>query len=105
MVHVIQPALSAIVGFALAIYGFFHVATHIPPREVFHMFWSALPSVATVFVFLLGVIAIGIGLTLVTHGIQSVRRRMRTVNQMFRGSRMEQMDPDEDEYGSAYGYR
>jgi hypothetical protein len=105
MVHVIQPALSALVGFALAIYGFFHVATHIPPREVFHMFWSALPSVATVFVFLLGVIAIGIGLTLVTHGIQGVRKRTRTVNRMFDDPRMHRMDPEDDEYGSAYGYR
>jgi len=105
MVHVIQPALSALIGFALAIYGFFHVATHIPPREVFHIFWSALPSVATVLVFLLGVFAIGIGLTLVTQGIQGVRRRARTVNRMFRSSRMDQMDPEEGEYEGGYGYR
>ncbi len=76
--------MSALIDFALAIYGLFHTANHIPASATFQALWSALPSVGSVLVFLLGVIAVVIGLWLITHGIQNVCRRIRTVNRIFR---------------------
>jgi hypothetical protein len=106
MIHVIQPALSALIGLALAIYGLVHTAGHVPASDVFGVFWAALPSVVTVFVFLLGVVAIGLGLVLMTHGVQGVRRRARTVNRVFNDPRMhQQIDPDDGDYEAGYGYR
>lgn len=90
MVHVIQPALSALVGFALAAYGLFHTATHVPDQQVFSMFWSALPSVASVFIFLLGLAAIVLGVTLIARGVQNVRHRPRTVNRVLSHPRTQQ---------------
>ena len=117
MTHVIQPALSVFVGFALAIYGLVHTARHVPARDVFAMFWSALPSVAAVLLFVLGMAAVAIGITLLVRGIQGVRRRIRTVDRIFRDPRVQAYDPDDPESdptdhpgnpgnpGSPYGYR
>ena len=109
MTHMIQPALSAFVGFALAIYGLVHTARHVPAREVFAMFWSALPSVASVLLFVLGMAAVAIGIALLAHGVQGVRRRIRTVDRIFRDPRVQSYDADDPDHdpapGSPYGYR
>ena len=104
MTHVIQPALSALVGLALAVYGLVHTASHVPAAEVFTVFWSALPSVATVLIFLLGVAAIALGVTLLTRGILGVRRRARTVNRVFRDPRIQQMEAEDGDFEPNYGY-
>jgi len=105
MTHVIQPAISALVGLALAVYGLVHTATNVPAAEVFAAFWSALPSVATVLVFLLGVAAIALGVTLIARGVLGVRRRARTVSRVLRDPRAPQMENEETDFEPTYTYR
>ena len=97
MIQFIQPGVSVFIGFALTAYGMLHTATHVPGRQSMQSFWSALPSLISVLVFVLGITVAATGLGLLASGVLGVRRRWHQVRQIFGGR--SQIDDDEDGYG------
>ena len=97
-----QPVLSVVLGLALSVYGVIHAAKHLPGLHQLHAFWTAMPSMAAVLVFLLGVIAVVTGMVLLSTGVQGLRRRVAQVSRLY-GEREEPFD--EEGYGRPAYYR
>ncbi len=98
MIQFVYPIVNLLVGLALAVYGLIHAATHVPAADQLHMFYSALPSLGSVLIFLLGVIAVGGGLSLLASGVQGIKKRKRQISRIYRTS-PEPYEEDEDERG------
>ena len=98
MTQFIYPIVNLLVGLALAIYGLIHAATHVPAADQLHMFYAAIPSLGAVLIFLLGVIAVGGGLSLLASGVQGIKKRKRQISRIYRTS-PEPYEEDEDERG------
>ena len=98
MTQFIYPIVNLLVGLALSIYGLIHAATHVPAAGELHVFYSALPSLGSVLIFLLGVIAVGGGLSLLASGVQGLKKRKRQISRIYRTS-PEPYEEDEDREG------
>jgi len=100
MTQFAYPILNLFVGLALAVYGLIHAATHVPAGTQLHMFYSAIPSLLAVLVFLLGVIAVCGGLSLLANGMQGLKKRKRQISRIYgRTAREPYEDDDDDERG------
>ena len=99
MFQFIYPIVNLLVGFALAVYGLIHAATHIPAGSQMQMFYAAIPSFGAVLIFLVGVLAVAGGLGLFTNGVQGLKKRKRQLSRIYRTS-PEPFEEDEEE-----GYR
>ena len=95
MTRFAQPLLSLLVGLALASYGTVHAATHVPANTQLHTFYAAMPSLLAVVVFLLGVIAICGGLSLLASGVQGLKQRRRELGRIY-GRQHEPFEDEED---------
>ena len=103
MIQFAYPILNLFVGIALAIYGLIHAATHVPASTQMQVFYAAMPSLLAVFIFLLGVIAVCGGLSLLANGVQGLKKRKRQISRIYgRQVREPYDDDDEDERGSYY---
>jgi uncharacterized BrkB/YihY/UPF0761 family membrane protein len=98
MTQFIYPIVNLMVGLALSIYGLIHSATHVPGADQLHIFYTAIPSLGSVLIFLLGVIAVGGGLSLLATGVQGLKKRKRQINRIYRTS-PEPYEDEEDERG------
>ena len=98
MIHFVYPIVNLLVGLALAVYGLIHAATHVPAADQLHMFYSAIPSLGAVLIFLLGVIAVGGGMSLLANGVHGLKKRKRQLSRIYRTS-PEPFEEDEDERG------
>ena len=98
MTQFVYPIVNLLVGLALAIYGLIHSATHVPGADQLHMFYSAIPSVGSVMIFMLGVLAVGGGLSLLATGVQGLKKRKRQISRIYRTS-PEPYEDDEDREG------
>ena len=102
MTRFFQPILSVVLGVALSVYGVVHATKHLPGVHHLHVFWTAMPSMAAVLIFLLGVIAVVTGLVLLSTGAQGLRRRVAQVSRIY----SEPEEPfDEEGYGRPAYYR
>ena len=101
MTRFFQPVLSVTLGLALSVYGVIHAARHLPGAHQLHAFWSALPSMAAVLVFLLGVAAVATGLVLLSTGVHGLKRRITQVKRIY-GDRDEPFDEEEGYRRPAY---
>jgi len=99
MTQFAYPILNLLVGLALSVYGLIHSATHVPAASQLNVFWSAMPSLFAVLIFVLGVFAVIGGLTLLTNGIQGLKKRKRQLSRIYAPS-PEPFEEDEEE-----GYR
>jgi len=98
MIQFAYPIVNLLVGLSLSVYGLIHAATHVPAANQLHMFYSALPSLGSVLIFLLGVVAVGGGLSLLASGVQGLKKRKRQLTRIYRTS-PEPYEDDEDERG------
>lgn len=98
MTQFIYPIVNLLVGLALSIYGLIHSATHVPAADQLRMFYSAIPSVGSVMIFMLGVLAVGGGLSFLATGVQGLKKRKRQISRIYRTS-PEPYDGEEDERG------
>ena len=103
MFRLIQPGVVVLIGIALVAYGCVHIVNQFPPPTVFQSVWQSLPDVLEIGVFLLGLIAVGIGIASMVMGVRGVRRRLREVRQVFGGHR--RLDPEEEDYYGEPAYR
>ncbi len=102
MLQLVQPILSTVIGLMLAIYGLVHSFTYYPGGGVFAQLWASLPSIGSMLVFLIGVLALVAGLVLLYLGLNRARRRWK-----FMGKAMNHPSADMDEdqqYGPGYQY-
>jgi hypothetical protein len=98
MIQFAYPIVNLLVGLSLSVYGLIHAATHVPAAGQLSMFYSALPSLGAVLIFLLGVVAVGGGLSLLASGVQGLKKRKRQISRIYRTS-PEPYEDDEDERG------
>ena len=96
MLRFIQPGVVTLIGVALVVYGCVHIANQFPQTEVFYAAWQSLPHVWTILIFLLGLVAVIVGIALAVTGVRGVSRRLTEISQVFGGHR--RMDPEEDYY-------
>ena len=99
MTQFAYPILNLLVGLALSVYGLIHSATHVPASNQLHVFWSAMPSLAAVLIFLLGVIAVCGGLSLLANGMQGLKKRKRQISRIYGRTVSEPYDEDDEERG------
>jgi hypothetical protein len=99
MIQFAQPLFSLFVGLALSVYGLIHSATHVPAAGQLHMFYSALPSFGSVLIFLLGVIAVCGGLSLLANGVQGLKKRKQQLSQIYGRTAREPYGDEDDERG------
>jgi len=97
MTQFAYPFLNLFVGLALSVYGLIHAATHVPASNQLHVFWSAMPSLAAVLIFLLGVVAICAGLSLLANGVQGLKKRKRQLSHIYGRTAREPYDDEDDE--------
>ena len=102
MLQLIQPLISALIGFLLAVFGLVHTVRSYPGGRVFARLWQALPSVGAVCLFLVGVLAVVAGLTLLYYGVRRTRRRWRFLHRVM-DRPMQKIDDDQWEPGYQYG--
>lgn len=98
MTHFVYPVVNLLVGLTLSIYGLIHSATHLPEGAQMQMFYAAIPSFGAVLVFLLGVLAVAGGLSLLASGVQGLKKRKRQLSRIYRTS-PEPYEEDEDREG------
>lgn len=98
MFQFLYPIVNLLVGLALSVYGLIHAATHVPAGTQMQMFYAAIPSFGAVLVFLLGVVAVGGGLSLLATGVQGLKKRKRQISRIYRTS-PEPYAEDDDERG------
>ena len=96
MLRFIQPGVVFLIGIALVAYGCVHIVNQFPATEVFYSVWQRLPDVLTIGVFLLGLVAVAVGIVSIVSGVRGVRRRLREIRQVFGGHR--EIEPHEDYY-------
>ena len=102
MIQFAYPLINLIVGLALAVYGLIHAATHVPASTQLQMFYAAVPSLLAVLVFLLGVVAVCGGLSLLASGVQGLKKRKRVIGRIYGPAREPYADEDDDERGNYY---
>lgn len=100
MTQFAQPLLSLLVGIALAAYGAVHAATHVPASSQLHVFWSAMPSFGSVLLFLVGVLAVAGGISLLVCGLNGLKRRRDQIGRIY--GRQQEPFEDEEEGRAAY---
>ena len=99
MIAFLQPLFLAVLGIALFFYGVFHSVTGLPPAITFGVVLDAMPSVLTVLLFSLGVLAMFIGVYLLVAGVRGVRRRLREIRQAYGKRQPERYEDEDDRYG------
>jgi fumarate reductase subunit D len=98
MTQFVYPIVNLLVGLALSVYGLIHAATHVPAGTQMQIFYSAIPSLGAVLVFLLGVLAVAGGMSLLASGVQGLKKRKRQINRIYRTSPEPYDDDDRDDY-------
>jgi hypothetical protein len=96
MIQFAYPLINLIVGLALAVYGLIHAATHVPATTQMQMFYAAVPSLLAVLIFLLGVVAVCGGLSLLASGVQGLKKRKRVIGRIYGPARDPYADDDDD---------
>ena len=81
MLHLLQPIASVLIGVAMAAYGLIHAVTRFPESTAFASLLANLPAVTAVVVFLVGVVAVFVGVYLVVTGTRRFRVRWLHFNQ------------------------
>lgn len=105
MLNVFAPILNTILGLLLALFGLIHTLATYPGTAAFSALWASLPTLGSVGFFVLGIIAVIIGLVLLYRGIDRSRRRWRQVRSAVDRSPEPREIEDEDEWEQRYAYR
>lgn len=98
MTQFVYPIVNLLVGLALSVYGLIHAATHVPAGAQMQIFYSAIPSLGAVMVFLLGVLAVAGGMSLLASGVQGLKKRKRQLSRIYRTSPEPYDDDERDDY-------
>ncbi len=98
MTQLFYPFVNLFVGLALAVYGLIHSAQNVPGADQLHSFYAAIPSVGAVFIFLLGVLAVAGGLSMLVNGVHGLRKRKRQLSRMYRTAPEPYYDEERDDY-------
>ena len=77
MTTFLRPIFSALLGLTLTIYGLSYSITGYPGAAPFGVLWASMPSLISVAMFVLGLVAVFAGLAITVTGIQGTRRRCR----------------------------
>jgi hypothetical protein len=64
MFQTFRTPLAALLGLVLSIFGIVHTVTCFPGLRTFAAVWSSLPALATVSVFVLGLVVAAVGILL-----------------------------------------
>ena len=107
MTQFLRPMFTFVLGLALALYGILHTALSFPSGEEIGTFWSSLPHTGAVLLFMLGLIALGVGILLLLSAIRGMRLRFRQIRSSYATPRHDHDDNERDpeDWESQYAYR
>lgn len=101
----LQPVFLAVLGVALFFYGIFHSVTGFPAATVFSQVVQTLPSLLTVLLFSLGVLAVIVGVYLLISGVRGVRRQLHEIRHAYGHRDVRSYRDDEDDRYGEPAYR
>src|SRR4051812_21221989 len=82
MTLIVRPALSILLGLALTLYGIFHAVTRYPGSDAFAQLAEALPLLARVLLFVLGIVAAAAGAVLLLCNAKRLRYGCRHLQRL-----------------------